>query len=114
MHETEPSTDLHGHFNQWLWNVFQSFSFRESRVGKTFSYLFLSDRNWTLEIIQPLKPLQERITRSLHLPYKPLKSTLSDEKLFILHKELGFIVRYVYSLQSKQRKFQDDQRTKFD
>ena len=26
---------------------------------------------------------QEPITRSLHLPYKPLESTLSDEKLFI-------------------------------
>ena len=27
--------------------------------------------------------VQEPITRSLHLPYKPLESTLSDEKLFI-------------------------------
>ena len=27
--------------------------------------------------------LQEPITRSLHLPYKPFESTLSDEKLFI-------------------------------
>ena len=27
--------------------------------------------------------LQEPITRSLHLPYKPSESTLSDEKLFI-------------------------------
>ena len=26
---------------------------------------------------------QEPITQSLHLPYKPLESTLSDEKLFI-------------------------------
>ena len=26
---------------------------------------------------------QEPITRSLHLPYKPSESTLSDEKLFI-------------------------------
>ena len=30
---------------------------------------------------------QEPITRSLHLPYKPLESTLSHEKLFI---EIGF------------------------
>ena len=30
---------------------------------------------------------QEPITRSFHLPYKPLESTLSDEKLFI---EIGF------------------------
>ena len=29
------------------------------------------------------KTNQEPITRSLHPPYKPLKSTLSDEKLFI-------------------------------
>ena len=27
--------------------------------------------------------IQEPITRSLHLPYKPSESTLSDEKLFI-------------------------------
>ena len=29
------------------------------------------------------KRLQELITRSIHLPYKPLESTLCDEKLFI-------------------------------
>ena len=30
-----------------------------------------------------IKFIQESITRSLHLPYKPLESTLSDEELFI-------------------------------
>ena len=30
-----------------------------------------------------VRPLQEPITRSLHLPNKPLESTLSDEELFL-------------------------------
>ena len=33
--------------------------------------------------IENIRNRREPITRSLHLPYKPLESTLSDEKLFI-------------------------------
>ena len=38
---------------------------------------------WSLASISYYESLQEPITRSLHLPYKLLESTLSDEKLFI-------------------------------
>ena len=34
-------------------------------------------------LVQTIILYQEPITRSLHLPYKPLESTLSDEKLLI-------------------------------
>ena len=49
--------------------------------------LALKDRILWFEWIKPEKRVlcknTSPITRSLHLPYKPLESTLSDEKLFI-------------------------------
>ena len=38
-----------------------------------------------VEVVEGMWPLryQEPITRRLHLPYKPLEPTLSDEKLFL-------------------------------
>ena len=45
---------------------------------------------------------QEPITWSLHLPYKPLESTLSDEKLFIEIAFAEYFSRLLSNIQSEQ------------
>ena len=45
---------------------------------------------------------QEPITSSLHLPYKPLESTLSDEKLFIEIAFAEYFSRLLSNIQSEQ------------
>ena len=47
-------------------------------------------------------PLQEPITWSLHFPYNPLESTLSDEKLFIEVAFAEYFSRLLSNIQSKQ------------
>ena len=42
--------------------------------------------------IQNINRKQEPITRSLHLPYKPLESTLSDEELFLANQRLTLLL----------------------
>ena len=46
--------------------------------------------------------IQEPITWSLHLPYKPLESTLSDEKLFIEIAFAEYFSRLLSNIQSEQ------------
>ena len=62
-----------------------------------------------LLIFGPFKPLplgvaqnQEPITWSLHLPYKPLESALSDEKLFIEIAFAEYFSRLLSNIQSEQ------------
>jgi len=45
---------------------------------------------------------QEPITWSLHLPYKPLESTLSDEKLFIEIAFAEYFSLLLSNIQSEQ------------
>ena len=45
---------------------------------------------------------QEPITWGLHLPYKPLESTLSDEKLFIEIAFAEYFSRLLSNIQSEQ------------
>ena len=45
---------------------------------------------------------QEPITWRLHLPYKPLESTLSDEKLFIEIAFAEYFSRLLSNIQSEQ------------
>ena len=45
---------------------------------------------------------QEPVTWSLHLPYKPLESTLSDEKLFIEIAFAEYFSRLLSNIQSEQ------------
>ena len=47
-------------------------------------------------------PGQQPITWSLHLPYKPLESTLSDEKLFIEIAFAEYFSRLLSNIQSEQ------------
>ena len=49
-------------------------SLKDAELGH-FTLLFFKNR-------QRNEQREEPITRSLHLPYKPLESTLPDEKLF--------------------------------
>ena len=46
--------------------------------------------------------MQEPITWSLHLPYKSLESTLSDEKLFLEIAFAEYFSRFLSNIQSEQ------------
>ena len=48
------------------------------------------------------KQNQEPITWSLHLPYKPLESTLSNEELFIEIAFAEYFSRLLSNIQSEQ------------
>ena len=53
-------------------------------------------------IKSPYCPNQEPITWSLHPPYKPLESTLSDQKLFIEIAFAEYFSRLLSNIQSEQ------------